>query len=109
MIFAKLAWDLITLIYTCPTWLRQSAGWAPQQQQSAGDAATDRGPWVLIRAAARAVIGKMSPVTFQAFATLVVAFGLAVFTQWKINVPGAFAPCSIRDRKQSTLSKRFAH
>jgi hypothetical protein len=83
MIFAKLAWDLITLIYTCPPWLRQSAGWAPQQQQSAGDAATDRGPWAVIRAAARAVIGKMSPMTFQAFATLAVAFGLAVFTQWE--------------------------
>jgi len=83
MIFAKLAWDLITLIYRCPTWLRQSAGWAPQQQQSAGDAATDRGPWALIRAAARAVMGKMSPMTFQAFATLVVAFGLAVFTEWE--------------------------
>ena len=28
-------------------------------------------------------MGKMSPVTFQAFAMVVVAFGLAVFTQWE--------------------------
>jgi hypothetical protein len=83
MIFAKLVSDLITLIHKSFTLLRQSVGWTPQLKQSSDGATNGRVRAALIRKAAGAVTGKMSPVTFRAFATVVVAFGLAVFTQWE--------------------------
>lgn len=83
MIFAKLAWDLITVIYKSPALLRQSARYTSQVQQSAGgDRATDRPWWRPMRAAAGAT-SKISSVRFQTFAMVVIAFGLAVFTQWE--------------------------
>jgi hypothetical protein len=82
MIFAKVAWDLITLLYESFTLLRQSAGRPPELRQLSGGAATDHIPWAPIRAVVRGT-GKMSPVTFQTFAMIVIAFGLAVFTQWE--------------------------
>ena len=82
MIFAKVAWDMITLIYKSLTLLRQSAGRPPELRQSSGGTATDHIPWAPTRAAVRGT-GKMSPVTFQTFAMVVIAFGLAVFTQWE--------------------------
>ena len=81
MIFAKFAWDVITVIYKSPTLLRQSARWAPQVQQSSGDEATDRSRWTPMRAVA-GVMGQISS-RFQTFAMIVIAFGLAVFTQWE--------------------------
>ena len=82
MIFAKLAWDVITVICKSPTLLRQSERYTPQVRQSLGAGATDRPRWTPIRAAAGAT-SKISRVRFQTFAMVVIAFGLAVFTQWE--------------------------
>jgi hypothetical protein len=75
MIFAKLVSDIITLMYKSLTLLRQTVRWTPQVKQSSGGAVTGRGRWVLM--------GQTPPVAFQTFATVIVAFGLAAFTQWK--------------------------
>ena len=83
MIFAKVAWDLITLIYICPTLLRRNLGWEPRWQQSSGEVTADRACWARVTAAGRAMMGKISPLTFQVLAMVAVAFGLAVFTQWE--------------------------
>ena len=82
MIFAKLAWDVLAVIYKSPALLRQSGRWRTQVQQSLGDVVTDRPRWTPIRAAAGAM-GQMSSLRFQMFAMIVIAFGLAVFTQWE--------------------------
>jgi hypothetical protein len=82
MIFAKLAWDVLAVIYKSPALLRQSGRCPTQVQQSLGDVATDRPRWTPIRAAAGAM-GQMSSLRFQTFAMIVIAFGLAVFTQWE--------------------------
>jgi hypothetical protein len=82
MIFAKLAWDVLAVIYKSPALLRQSGRCPTQVQQSLGDVATDRPRWTPIRAAAGAM-GQMSPLGFQTFAMIVIAFSLALFTQWE--------------------------
>jgi len=83
MIFAKVAWDVITLICRCPGLLRRNLGWEPRLQQSSGEVAADRARWAPVTAAGRAMMGKISPVTFRVLAMVVVAFGVAVFTQWE--------------------------
>jgi hypothetical protein len=82
MIFAKLVWDVITVIYKSPTLLRQSVRYTPQVQQLSGAGASDRPRWTPIRAAASAM-SQMSSLRFHTFAMIVIAFGLAVFTQWE--------------------------
>jgi len=82
MIFAKLAWDALAVIYKSPALLRQSGRSPTQVQQSLGDVVTDRPRWTPIRAAAGAM-RQMSSLRFQTFAMIVIAFGLAVFTQWE--------------------------
>ena len=83
MIFAKLASDVITLISKSSTLLAQREAVSATTRAITGGAATDRVRWSATRAAAGAVVGKKSPVIFRAFATVLVAFGLAVFTQWE--------------------------
>jgi hypothetical protein len=75
MVFAKLVSDITTLIHKLLTLLSQKLGWTPQLKRSSGGADTGRGRWALM--------SKASPVAFRTFATVVVAFGLAAFTQWK--------------------------
>jgi len=82
MIFVKLAWDVLAVIYKSPALLRQSGRGPTQVQQSLGDVVTDRPWWTPIKAAAGAM-GQMSSLRFQTFAMIVIAFGLAVFTQWE--------------------------
>jgi hypothetical protein len=75
IIFAKLVSDIITLVYKSVTLLRQTIGWMPKLKQSSGSVTSNRVRWALL--------DKTSPVAFQTFATLLVAIGLAAFTQWK--------------------------
>jgi hypothetical protein len=83
MIFAKLAWDVITLISKTPALLSQSGVVGAVRQPIAGGGATGRARWGAIRAAAGDLVGKSERVMFPAFATVLVACGLAVFTQWE--------------------------
>jgi hypothetical protein len=83
MIFAKLAWDVITLISKSPILLGQGEAVGTASRPIAGGAATGHVRRAAIQAAAGAVAGKMSPVIFRAFAMVLVAFGLAVFTRWE--------------------------
>jgi hypothetical protein len=62
--------------------LRPGARYTPQMQQSSGAGAPVRPRWTPLRAAAGAT-SRISPVRFQTFAMIVIAFGLAVFTQWE--------------------------
>ena len=75
MIFAKLVSDIITSMYKSVILLSQTVGWTLQLKQSSAGAANGHGRWALMNNA--------SPVTFQTFATLLVALCLAAFTQWK--------------------------
>jgi hypothetical protein len=99
MIFAKLAWDAITVICRCPALLRRNLGWEPRLQQSSGDVAADRARWAPVTAAGRAMMGKISPVTFRVFAMVVVAFGVAVFTQWENQRSGRIRGVSNSEQK----------
>lgn len=83
MISAKLASDVITLISKSFTLLGQRDAVSATTRAITVGAATDRVRCAATRAAAGAVVGKKSPVMFRAFATVLVAFGLAVFTQWE--------------------------
>jgi hypothetical protein len=83
MIFAKLATDVITLISKCLTLLGQSGAVGAATQANVVGAATSHVRWPAIKAAAGAMRGNTSPVMFRAFATVLVAFALAVFTQWE--------------------------
>ena len=83
MIFAKLASDLITLISKSSTLLSQGAAVGASTPAIAVGGVTNRVRWAAVREAASAVVGKMSPVMFRAFATVLVAFAFAVFTQWE--------------------------
>jgi hypothetical protein len=83
MIFAKLASDVITLISKPSTLLGQAGAVGAATRAIVVGAATSRVRWAAIRAAAGAVVGKTSPVMFRAFATVLVAFALALFTRWE--------------------------
>jgi hypothetical protein len=84
MIFAKVVSDIITSMYKSLILLSQSARRPPQlQQSSAGRADSGRVREAPIRTTARSVLGKVSPATFQACAAILIAFGLAAFTQWE--------------------------
>ena len=83
MIFAKLASDVITLISKSFTLLGQRDAVSATTRAIVVGAATSRVRWAATPAAAGAVVSKKSPVIFRAFATVLVAFGLAVFTQWE--------------------------
>jgi hypothetical protein len=80
MIFAKLASDLITLTSKSSI---LSAGVGAATGAIIGGAAMGRVRGAPIGAAAGAAAGKMSPSTFRIVATFMVAFSLAIFTQWE--------------------------
>ena len=83
MIFAKLASDLITLISKSFTLLSQDRAVGAATRPMELGAATRGARWAAMREAAGAVVGNTSPVMFRAFATVLVAFAFAVFTQWE--------------------------
>jgi hypothetical protein len=83
MIFAKLASDVITLISKSFTLLGQRDAVSATTRAIVVSAATSRVRWAVTPAAAGAVVSKKSRVIFRAFATVLVAFGLAVFTEWE--------------------------
>ena len=83
MIFAKLASDVITLISKPSALLGQGGAVGAATRAIVVGAATSRVRWAAIRAAAGAVVGKTSPVMFRAFAMVLVAFALALFTRWE--------------------------
>jgi hypothetical protein len=84
MILAKVVSDSLTLISkSFITVDRRGAEVARQPAQSLGRATTKHIPLAPIGTAAAAVAGKMSPSMLRAFAVLLVACGLAVFTQWE--------------------------
>jgi hypothetical protein len=83
MIFAKLVSDLITLISGSSTLLGKDVRVGPAAGAIIGGAATNRVRGAAIGPAAGAAAGKMSPVTFRVFATVLMASALAMFTQWE--------------------------
>jgi hypothetical protein len=83
MILAKLVSDAITLISRFATVGKGKAEVARQPAQLSEGATTNRVQWTPIEAPVAIVAGKMSSPMFRVFATLVVACGLAVFTQWE--------------------------
>jgi len=64
-------------------WLRCSLRLPPSLPDFLGGATANRVQWAPIGTAVAAVAGKMSRPMFRAFATLLVACGLAVLTHWE--------------------------
>src|SRR5437667_2590294 len=84
MILAKVVWDSVKLISRFFATVEQRrAEVARQPAQLLGCATTNRVQWPPFGTAVAAVAGKMSPPMFRAFATLLVACGLAVLTHWE--------------------------
>ena len=84
MILAKVVWDSVKLISRFFATVEQGrAEVARQPAQLLGCATTNRVQWPPFGTAVVAVAGKMSPPMFRAFATLLVACGLAVLTHWE--------------------------
>jgi len=84
MILAKVVWDSVKLISRFFATVEQGrAEVARQPAQLLGCATTNRVQWPPFGTAVAAVAGKMSPPMFRAFATLLVACGLAVLTHWE--------------------------
>src|SRR5215470_4738506 len=84
MILAKVVSDSLTLISKSFATVDQGEREvARQPAQSLGRERKNHIQWLPIGTAVGAVAGKMSPPMFHAFATLLVACGLAVFTQWE--------------------------
>ena len=84
IILAKVVLDSVTLITKSFAMVEQGgAKVARQPAQLLGRATTNRVQWAPIGTAVAAVAGKMSSPMFRAFATLLVACGLAVFTHWE--------------------------
>ena len=84
MILAKVVWDSVKLISRFFATVEQRrAEVARQPAQLLGCATTNRVQWPPFGTAVVAVAGKMSPPMFRAFATLLVACGLAVLTHWE--------------------------
>ena len=84
MILAKVVSDSVTLMSKSFAMLYQGGpALARQPAQLLGGATTNRARSVPIGTGVVAVADKMSPPMFRAFATLLAACGLAVFTQWE--------------------------
>jgi hypothetical protein len=83
MIFAKVVSDLITLISKSSTLLGQGVGVGATTGAIIGGAITNRVRGGAIGAAVGAAACKMSPPIFRVFATVLVASGFAMFTQWE--------------------------
>jgi hypothetical protein len=82
MIFAKLASELIKLISGSSALPDEGVGAGATTGAIIADAATNRVRWEANRARGRAA-GKASLPMFRVFATVLVAAGLALFTQWE--------------------------
>jgi hypothetical protein len=84
MILAKVVSDSVTLISKSFALVQQRrVGVARQPVQLLEGATANRAQWAPIGTAVAAVGRKMSPQMFRAFATLLVACGLAVLTHWE--------------------------
>ena len=83
MIFAKIAWDVITIISKSFTLLGQGAAVGAATGAMIGGVATNRVRAATIGAAMGAAAGSMSRRVFGVFATFLVAAWLAIFTQWE--------------------------
>ena len=83
MIFAKLASDLIKLISNSSTLLGKAVGVGATPGATMGGAPTNRLRWKAVTAVGCAATGKVSLSIFRAFATVLVACGLAILTQWE--------------------------
>jgi hypothetical protein len=84
MIFAKVAFDLITLISKSSTSRGQDLEVSAATGAMTGGSVGDLVPGAAaIRAVVRDAIGKISPRMLQVFATVLVASGLALFIQWE--------------------------
>jgi hypothetical protein len=84
MIVAKVVSDSIKLISRFfATVDQRRTDVARQPAQLLTGATTNRVQWAPIGTALAAVAGKMSPLMFRGFATLLVACGLAVLTHWE--------------------------
>ena len=84
MILAKVVSDSVTLMSKAFAMLYQGGpALARQPAQLLGGATTNRARSGPSGTGVAAVADKMSPPMFRAFATLLVACGLAVFTQWE--------------------------
>jgi len=81
MIFARLALDLIGLISKSFTLVSQTV--SPAMRAIISGPATDRVLGAATGAGIGAAVDKMSPSIFRVLATVLVACGLAIFTQWK--------------------------
>jgi hypothetical protein len=83
MIFAKLASDLIKLISNSLTLLREHLGVEASSRASIEFAAINRGRGGAIGAIIGAAAGKMCVPIFRISAPILIAFALAIFTQWE--------------------------
>jgi hypothetical protein len=82
MIFAKIVWDVITLISKSFSLLGQGAGVDAATGAMIGGVATHR-VRAALGAAMAAAAGSMPLRVFRVFATFLVAVWLAIFTQWE--------------------------
>jgi hypothetical protein len=83
MIFAKLASDLIKLISNSLTLQREHPGVEGTSGATIEFAAIDRGRGGAIGAIIGAAAGKICVPIFRIFAPILIAFALAIFTQWE--------------------------
>ena len=82
MIFAKLAWDVITVVSKVPALLARGVEVDVIAERPIAGEATDR-ERLKTQAATAALPRKRFPFAFQTLATVLVACGLAIFTGWK--------------------------
>jgi hypothetical protein len=83
MIFAKLVSDLIMLVSKSSTLLGEGVGAGATTGAIIGGAAPHRVWRAAIGPAVGTAADKTSPAMFRVFATVLVAFGLAILTQWE--------------------------
>jgi hypothetical protein len=100
MIFAKLAWDVITLLSKVPVLSGRSVQVDATFERPVASGPVDR-EQSKTQTATAALTRKRVPFAFQTLATILAAFGLAIFTGWqnqRLGVDRAF-----RDSGQKTL------
>ena len=103
MILAKLVSDLITLISKSSTLLGQGVGAGTTTRPIIAGTATNRGRGPAIGPAPGAGEGKMSAPIFRVFATVLMASGLALFTQWENQVSRIRALLSVGQKTSHIL------
>jgi hypothetical protein len=81
MIFARVAFDVITLISKASILIGQGMGMGAATGAIIGGAATGSVRWAAIGAGAGAAAGRISASTFTIVATFIVASALAIFTE----------------------------